>query len=110
LLTVFLVSKAPCTTEERENICCAAIQLGERYCGFAFSKGKDPAQVVLNTAGRRLSPTTTTRLLLRRGKETSVEMFGYDARDEYVKRFPKDKSSNYIYFDELMIEEKVCSF
>lgn len=102
LFVLFVSFKAP--TKEERNTCFAAIQIGERYCGFAFSKGDDPARVQLSTAGSR----TTTRLLLHKGKgkgsKVDVEMFGYDARETHIT---KGNSSSYIYFDELIFIEKV---
>ncbi|XP_062608267.1 uncharacterized protein LOC134270108 [Saccostrea cucullata] len=88
--------------EDFKNICVAGIQLGDRICGFAFSKGDDPAEVILKTRGQFPIPFTTTRLLLKNGE---VVVYGYDALDTYIDCCKKRTADNYIYFDHLFLEQ-----
>jgi hypothetical protein len=88
--------------KERRNFCCAAIQLGDRYCAVTFSKEDDPASVKLIKLGKRT--TTTTRLFLTDGGK--IKLYGFDARNRYIHGKGSEEAK-FSYFDELDIQEKV---
>ncbi|XP_062575179.1 uncharacterized protein LOC134237093 isoform X3 [Saccostrea cucullata] len=91
-------------TNHTKNIFVAAIQFGDKICGFAFSKGDDPEKVELNHHGTFPKPYTTIRLLLYDNK---LHSWGFDALKDYIKFCKKGKVKHCTYFDEMHFESEI---
>ncbi|XP_062575178.1 uncharacterized protein LOC134237093 isoform X2 [Saccostrea cucullata] len=94
-------------TNHTKNIFVAAIQFGDKICGFAFSKGDDPEKVELNHHGTFPKPYTTIRLLLYDNK---LHSWGFDALKDYIKFCKKGKVKHCTYFDEMHFESEDGKF